>query len=64
MNITNEACSITEVTKAVAGGDWMQKIEVNMCSEMLKLKETVNSMTQSLSVFANELTQVAREVDT
>ena len=31
---------------------------------MLDLKETVNGMTESLSVFADEVTRVAREVGT
>lgn len=32
--------------------------------EILELKETVNGMTESLSVFADEVTKVAREVGT
>jgi osomolarity two-component system sensor histidine kinase NIK1 len=32
--------------------------------EILDLKETVNGMTESLSVFAQEVTRVAREVGT
>ena len=54
MNLTNQVCSIVEVTKAVAGGDLMKKIEVDICGEILELKETVNGMTENLSVFADE----------
>ncbi|KAI0048454.1 hypothetical protein FA95DRAFT_1490738 [Auriscalpium vulgare] len=64
MNLTNQVRSIAEVTKAVANGDLTKKIEVDVRGEMLDLKETVNGMTESLSVFADEVTRVAREVGT
>jgi len=64
MNLTNQVRSIAEVTKAVAGGDLTKKIEVDVRGEILELKETVNKMTESLSVFADEVTRVAREVGT
>ncbi|KAL4263345.1 histidine kinase [Pleurotus pulmonarius] len=64
MNLTNQVRSIAEVTKAVAGGDLTKKIEVDVRGEILDLKETVNGMTESLSVFADEVTRVAREVGT
>lgn len=47
--------SIAEVTKAVAGGDLSKKIQVDVKGEILDLKETVNEMTESLSVFADEV---------
>jgi osomolarity two-component system sensor histidine kinase NIK1 len=52
------------LTKAVAGGDLTKKIEVNVCGEILELKETVNGMTESLSVFADEVMRFAREAGT
>ncbi|KAF7980985.1 hypothetical protein HWV62_5217 [Athelia sp. TMB] len=64
MNLTNQVRSIAQVTKAVAGGDLTKKIEVDVRGEILELKETVNGMTESLSVFAAEVTRVAREVGT
>ena len=64
MNLTNQVRSIAEVTKAVAGGDLTKRITVDVRGEMLDLKDTVNGMTESLSVFANEVTRVAREVGT
>ncbi len=64
MNLTNQVRSIAEVTKAVANGDLTKKVEVDVRGEMLDLKETVNGMTESLSVFADEVTRVAREVGT
>jgi osomolarity two-component system sensor histidine kinase NIK1 len=62
MNLTNQVRSIAEVTKAVVGGDLTKKIEVDVCGEILGLKETANEMTESPSVFADEVTHVAREV--
>ncbi|KAF8800723.1 hypothetical protein BYT27DRAFT_7148323 [Phlegmacium glaucopus] len=64
MNLTNKVRSIAEVTKAVAGGALTKVIEVDVRGEILELKETVNGMTGSLSVFADEVTRVAREVGT
>jgi osomolarity two-component system sensor histidine kinase NIK1 len=64
MNLTNQVRSIAQVTKAVAGGDLTKKIVVDVRGEILELKETVNGMTESLSVFADEVTRVAREVGT
>lgn len=64
MNLTNQVRSIAKVTKAVAGGDLTKKIDVDTRGEILELKETVNGMTESLSVFADEVTRVAKEVGT
>ena len=64
MNLTNQVRSIAEVTKAVAGGDLTKKIQIDVRDEILGLKETVNGMTESLNVFADEVTRVAREVGT
>ncbi|KAH8103228.1 hypothetical protein DFH11DRAFT_1692635 [Phellopilus nigrolimitatus] len=64
MNLTDQVRSITEVTKAVAGGDLTKKITVDVRGEILDLKETVNGMTESLRVFADEVTRLAREVGT
>jgi HAMP domain-containing protein len=40
MNLTNQADSIADVTKAVADGDLTKKIEPDVRGEILKLKET------------------------
>ena len=42
----------------------LKKIEVDVRGEILDLKETVNGMTDSLRVFADEVTRLAREVGT
>ncbi|KAF8814931.1 hypothetical protein BYT27DRAFT_7205111 [Phlegmacium glaucopus] len=64
MNLTNKVRPIAEVTKAVAGGALTKVIEVDVRGEILELKETDNGMTGSLSVFADEVTRVAKEVGT
>lgn len=62
LNLTDQVRAITEVTKAVAGGDLTKKITVDARGEILDLKETVNGMTESLSVFADEMTRLTREI--
>lgn len=64
MNLTDQVRAITQVTKAVASGDLSKKIEVDVRGEILDLKETVNGMTDSLQIFADEVTRLAREVGT
>jgi signal transduction histidine kinase/CheY-like chemotaxis protein/HAMP domain-containing protein len=48
----------------VAKGDLSQKIRVDARGEILELKETINTMVDQLSAFADEVTRVAREVGT
>ena len=64
LNLTTQVRSIAEVTTAVARGDLTKKIDVDVKGEILALKDTVNSMTLSLNVFAAEVTRVAKEVGT
>ncbi|MGE3664917.1 MAG: ATP-binding protein, partial [Pseudonocardia sp.] len=45
-------------------GDLSQKITVDARGEILELKQTVNTMVDQLSSFADEVTRVAREVGT
>ncbi len=63
-NLTAQVRDIAGVTTAVAEGDLTQKITVEVSGEMLELKETINSMVDQLSTFADEVTRVAREVGT
>ncbi|MFI6025210.1 HAMP domain-containing protein [Amycolatopsis magusensis] len=63
-NLTNQVRSIAEVTTAVAKGDLSQKITVDARGEILELKNTINTMVDQLSSFADEVTRVAREVGT
>jgi signal transduction histidine kinase/HAMP domain-containing protein/ActR/RegA family two-component response regulator len=63
-NLTNQVRNIAQVTTAVARGDLSQKITVDARGEILQLKETINTMVDQLSAFADEVTRVAREVGT
>ncbi|MEU0037811.1 HAMP domain-containing protein [Streptomyces sp. NPDC006333] len=63
-NLTNQVRNIAQVTTAVAKGDLSQKITVDARGEILQLKDTINTMVDQLSAFADEVTRVAREVGT
>jgi HAMP domain-containing protein/signal transduction histidine kinase len=61
-NLTAQVRNIAAVTTAVATGDLTKQITVNVKGEILELKNTVNTMVDQLSSFADEVTRVAREV--
>ncbi|GIF31710.1 ATP-binding protein, partial [Actinoplanes utahensis] len=61
-NLTSQVRNIAQVSTAVAKGDLGQKITVDARGEILELKNTVNTMVDQLSSFADEVTRVAREV--
>jgi signal transduction histidine kinase/HAMP domain-containing protein/ActR/RegA family two-component response regulator len=63
-NLTSQVRNIASVTTAVAKGDLSQKITVDAQGEILELKNTINTMVDQLSSFADEVTRVAREVGT
>ncbi|TMK73509.1 MAG: HAMP domain-containing protein, partial [Actinobacteria bacterium] len=63
-NLTDQVRNIADVTTAVAQGDLSRKITVDAKGEILRLKNTVNTMVDQLSSFADEVTRVAREVGT
>ncbi|MFD3374321.1 MULTISPECIES: HAMP domain-containing protein [unclassified Streptomyces] len=63
-NLTSQVRQIAQVTTAVARGDLSQKIEVDARGEILELKNTINTMVDQLSAFAEQVTRVAREVGT
>ena len=63
-NLTDQVRNIAQVTTAVAQGDLSQKITVDAKGEILELKNTINTMVDQLSSFADEVTRVAREVGT
>uniref|UniRef100_UPI000A96D33D HAMP domain-containing protein n=1 Tax=Actinomadura hibisca TaxID=68565 RepID=UPI000A96D33D len=63
-NLTYQVRNIAQVTTAVAQGDLTKKITVDAQGEILQLKDTINTMVDTLSAFADEVTRVAREVGT
>ena len=65
--VTQKAAQVRDIaliTTAVARGDLTRKVTVDAQGEMLQLKQTVNTMVDQLSAFADEVTRVAREVGT
>ncbi len=63
-NLTTQVRNIAKVTTAVAKGDLSQKITVDAKGEILELKNTINTMVDTLNSFAAEVTRVAKEVGT
>jgi signal transduction histidine kinase/HAMP domain-containing protein/CheY-like chemotaxis protein len=61
-NLTGQVRSIAQVATAVARGDLSHKITVDARGEILELKNTLNTMVDQLSAFADEVTRVAHEV--
>jgi HAMP domain-containing protein/CheY-like chemotaxis protein len=63
-NLTDQVRNIAKVATAIANGDLQQKIVVDAKGEILELKNTVNTMVDQLSAFADQVSRVAREVGT
>ncbi|MET9962202.1 HAMP domain-containing protein [Streptomyces sp. NPDC006326] len=63
-NLTGQVRSIAQVATAVARGDLSQKITVEAKGEVAALAGVINTMVDTLSAFADEVTRVAREVGT
>src|SRR5216683_462804 len=63
-NLTVQVRNVAQVATAVAEGDLSQTITVDAQGEVLQLKQTINTMVDQLSAFADEVTRVAREVGT
>jgi HAMP domain-containing protein/CheY-like chemotaxis protein/signal transduction histidine kinase len=61
-NLTEQVRGIVKVVTAVAGGDLTQRLTVNSKGEVAALAETINDMTATLAIFADQVTTVAREV--
>jgi HAMP domain-containing protein/signal transduction histidine kinase/DNA-binding response OmpR family regulator len=61
-NLTSQVRGIAKVVTAVANGDLKQKLTVEAKGEIAALAETINSMTDTLATFADQVTTVAREV--
>ncbi|MGH3661670.1 MAG: HAMP domain-containing protein, partial [Micromonosporaceae bacterium] len=63
-NLTNQVRSISQAATAIAGGDLSRRITVDARGEVAELADTINSLTETLRLFADEVTRVAREVGT
>jgi len=61
-NLTDQVRGIARVVTAVANGDLKGKLTLEAKGEIAELADTINSMTGTLAVFADQVTSVAREV--
>jgi len=61
-NLTDQVSGIVKVVTAVANGNLRQKLTVEAKGEVAALADTINNMTDTLAIFAEQVTNVAREV--
>ncbi len=61
-NLTNQVRGIAQVVTAVANGDLNRKLALEARGEIAELAETINGMTDTLAIFADQVTTVARLV--
>jgi HAMP domain-containing protein/signal transduction histidine kinase/DNA-binding response OmpR family regulator len=61
-NLTGQVRGIAKVVTAVAKGNLKQKLSINALGELAQLTDTINEMIDTLAVFADQVTTVAREV--
>src|SRR5437867_773828 len=61
-NLTTQVRGIAKVVTAVANGDLKRKLVLETKGEIAELADTINGMIDTLAVFAEQVTTVAREV--
>ena len=61
-NLTNQVRGIAKVVTAVANGNLKRKLTLETKGEIADLADTINEMTDTLATFADQVTNVAREV--
>jgi len=61
-NLTEQVRGIVKVVTAVADGNLSQRLTVQAKGEVAALADTINNMTDTLATFADQVTNVAREV--
>ena len=61
-NLTTQVRGIARVVTAVANGDLSQRLKVEAKGEIAALADTINNMTDTLGLFAEQVTDVARTV--
>ncbi|RDS81164.1 response regulator [Dyella monticola] len=61
-NLTNQVRGIAEVVTAVAQGNLKRKLTVHAKGEIAALADTINGMIETLATFADQVTNMAREV--
>ncbi|WP_181704905.1 HAMP domain-containing protein [Chthonobacter rhizosphaerae] len=61
-NLTNQVRGIADVVTAVAQGNLKRKLSVDAKGEIAALADTINGMIETLATFADQVTDMAREV--
>jgi HAMP domain-containing protein/nitrogen-specific signal transduction histidine kinase len=61
-NLTDQVRGIAQVVTAVANGNLNRKLFLEAKGEIAELAETINNMIDTLAIFADQVTTVAREV--
>lgn len=61
-NYTNQVRGISKIVTSVSTGNLSQKLSINAKGEVAKLTDTFNEMIETLSIIADQVTNVAREV--
>ncbi len=61
-NLTGQVRGIAKVVTSVAKGNLKQKLSITAAGEVAQLTDTINEMIDTLAVFADQVTTVAREV--
>ncbi len=61
-NLTAQVRGIAKVVTSVAEGNLKQKLSISSRGEVAELTDTINEMIDTLAVFADQVTTVAREV--
>jgi signal transduction histidine kinase/CheY-like chemotaxis protein/HAMP domain-containing protein len=61
-NLTGQVRNIAEVVTAVAQGNLKRKLTLEAKGEIASLAQTINDMIETLATFADQVTNVAREV--
>ena len=61
-NLTEQVRGIVKVVTAVAEGNLKQNLSVQSKGEVAALADTINNMINTLAIFADQVTSVAREV--
>jgi len=61
-NLTGQIRGIAKVATGIAKGNLKQRLSINALGEVAQLTDTINEMIDTLAVFADQVTTVAREV--
>ncbi|RYZ15519.1 MAG: hybrid sensor histidine kinase/response regulator, partial [Sphingobacteriales bacterium] len=61
-SLTGQIRGISKVATGIAKGNLKQRLSINALGEVAQLTDTINEMIDTLAVFADQVTTVAREV--